>query len=876
MPQNDRRQILIGREQELGYLMQALAGTRAENPAGCIVFVEGIGGLGKTALVESFESHLKAEEILYCKIELLHGDTPDQDRYRMIRNLFDKMFLSEKRSLDRAEIWNSVLGEIGNSAGLIPILSKPLRTIIGQLNRGFAAWIKSGRKENEIPLDASKTNEARRAQVAKILQTALKHDRFRPTVLIIDNFHLVDIESANMLLGLSDVLGNKPFMILCTYRPDEIERKINLRDLIRREFPILVAEGGVSVKTIPLGYLTPDGIAGFFKSRYPTANQPSSQLCEMLQQKIGGNPLLLQEALAFLRNKGVLGDNVRSIDMLEEISDKLTGKGKNILGLRVDHLKDEMERAYTIHLRSSVVGEKFNAKIAESITNIDEISVIESLNDAINKYRLIQHESEEEPLYRYRHALIHEEFFKRATEDKQLSKLYHHKAAKALEQMSGLDPSLCNPARIAELYLRAKEPGRAIKHLQIAVEAATQEQAYSKLVRLCRLLLSAMDDAHMGTDKERFELFLTLGRSNELIGKKVDAVDALNNAVHIAENLDEKILLAMALTYYSISQFHAGDHHESSKAANRALDLFRSVADSLKGEDLHTYGICLNWVGENYRSNFELDKAYEHHQEACDVARRCGSKRLEANARANMGAVHMWRREYSAVLPHWQEALCLSSVPTQEDWPWIAHYTIDLGLPNFLLGEYGLAMKYVDEGLKIAEDNFFYDNVARGRMNKGSILFARSLESTSSDDRLNLQNEAYAIYEMALPIAKAHSVARIEWRIIHNMGNIHRCRGELDKAKDLYEQAVQYIERMRKAEPNIKGFMQHRFRPFLSLMLLMKQKGRPDEEIVAIANRSCNDYVIKFAEDLNAVRFDETSEAEKDRNFVQGYYIETE
>jgi hypothetical protein len=108
------------------------------------------------------------------------------------------------------------------------------------------------------------------------------------------------------------------------------------------------------------------------------------------------------------------------------------------------------------------------------------------------------------------------------------------------------------------------------------------------------------------------------------------------------------------------------------------------------------------------------------------------------------------------------------------------------------------------------------------------------------------------------------------------MGNIYRANGELDDAEELFEQAAQYIERMREGEPNQKGFMQHRFRPFLSLMLLAQQTGRRNEEITAIANRSYHDYAIAFAKDLIAGKFDEKAEGEKDRNFFSGYYIETE
>jgi tetratricopeptide (TPR) repeat protein len=281
-------------------------------------------------------------------------------------------------------------------------------------------------------------------------------------------------------------------------------------------------------------------------------------------------------------------------------------------------------------------------------------------------------------------------------------------------------------------------------------------------------------------------------------------------------------------------------------------------------------------MGINHRSNFDLDKALDYHKEARDVAHRCGSKRLEAHANANIGAVHMWNRDYTAVVPLWQEALRLSSIPKEEDWPWVTHYTIDLGLIYFLLRKYEDAMIHIDKGLKMAKENFFYDNIARGRMNKGSVLFATALKPIEEKEQISLRQEAKTMYERALPVANAHGVARLEWRIIHNMGNIYRANCEFNTAEEYYEQAAQYIERMRKCETNQKGFMQHRFRPFLSLMLLAQQNGKSNEEIAAIANRAHHDYAISFAKGLINGRFDEKAEAEADKNFFSGYYIETE
>lgn len=789
--------------------------------------------------------------------------------------LFDHTFLDKKQSLRRAETLNEVLSEIDDLAGAIPLFSLPLKAGIGTLNRTFSRIIKKAKENTTLSLDATQTNPTRRAQATKLIHAMLKKNEFQPTVLVVDNFHMVDKASACLLLGMAGAFGQLPFILVGTYRPDELERRSELRDLVKRDFPAVQLDKGMEVETIELQYLNEEDITEFVQYRYPNIQRINKRTLAVLHNKTGGNPLILGETMTYLEGRGVLDDEMQMVDTLDEISFDKKSKVPHVIGLRIDHLRDDSEKDYTMHTRVSIAGESFTADLAGELVGDDALTLCERLEQAAERYRFI-HEQESSESYRFYHGIIHEAFYDRATKNQKVAKELHLRAALALEKEAHSDPKSYQPGRIAGHFIYALAPARAIPHLKAAAEAATQAQAYHELAELNGLLLSAMEESGTGTDRERFDVLINLGRANEFLGKKQDAVDTLSKAVALAEEMDEKLLLASSLTHLSISLFHTGHHNESSEAANRALNIYKPTSEDLSGDDLHTYGICLDWVAENHRSNYEMEIALEFHEKARIVGQKCGSRRLEAHANANIGAVHMWRKEYEKVLPLWREALRISKFPGKEDWPWVSHYTIDVGLILFLLRDYDDAMAMIGDGLDLAKSNYFYDNVARGRMNKASVSFAQALESEEEAKREVLLSESEKLYQQALRVAKAHNIARLVWRIQHNLGNIDKIRSNSDGAEKWYRQSADFLEQVRQGELDVKGFMKHRYRPYRSLMMIAWKLRRNREEIRTLADRSCHQETIEYAERLMSGQLDMLREASDDRNIFSGYYIETE
>ncbi len=864
--------LLIGRENELKDLTNAVKSAKQEEPEGTAVFIEGVAGLGKSALIYQFTDYLQKKDIFYKVIDLQLKHSPQTDYYRVFKELFEYVFLDEKKSLKRAEMLNYILGKAGDFSEICPLLSGPLKSAIGLLHDRFKKIISNAEKKMTMPNDSNLINPLRNSQITEIMKGIIDKNMSKPFVLIIDNLHLVDMSSAYLLWHLSDELGTCPFVLVCTYRPEDLVRRSELEEIIKYRIPCRSSEQSLSTQHIYLKYLTENQIPAFVNSRHQKTRL-SNQFYKKLYRKTGGNPLFLEETLKYLCRFNTTLEEDTAIKNLDTICYNPEDEIPNIIKLRIKHLEEDSEDDYILHTHASVIGEHFTIDLLKPLVK-DVKFPPKKLNKATKRYRFIR-EEDDVKAYRFNHLLIHEAFYEHVKRDESGAVDLHKMLAEKLEEDRGINPDNYDPEKIADNFIKGDAPERAIKYLQEAADQARKANVYYELAKLDEKIDENIE--YITSEKEVFDLLFELGRTYEIIGDKEKAVKKLQQAVSIAEKMDDQLKLACSLTHLSISLFHYGKHAKSFDSVKRALKIFESKKDELHGDDIVTYGFCLEWTGLNYRSNHQMELALKYHNMALKIGKESKNRRLEAHANANIGAVFMWEKDYDRVLPEWEEALRISNTPGKEDWPWVAHYSIDVGLIQFLLRDFEQAGKNIEAGLRIAKDKHFYDNVSRGTMNKASLKFVKGLEmEKESNDKgaKEIYNEAKQLYLNALRIAEDHSVARLIWRIEHNLGNVFKAEEDIEKAEKYYASAIERIEKMRDSESDKEGFMKHRLRPYQSKILLAWENGdrnTMNELVKRGMHESLSKFYTRVIEGINYA-----FEEEEDKNLFHGYYIETE
>jgi serine/threonine protein kinase len=271
------RGLLIGREPELAALEDALAASQRGRAV--TVFVRGCSGLGKTALVQCFLDRLRERG----QAILLYGRCFEQESmpFKALDSLVDSLALYLGK-LPRAEVEASLPRNILALARVFPVL------------RRVAAA--------DVPRLAAETPdrlELRRQAFAALRELLSRLGRQRPLVLVIDDLHWGDTDSANLLAELIRP-PDAPTLLLCgTYRSEARESSALLRTLfeLRTRF-----EGALEWREIEVGVLPPAEAERLALALLDPEDPDGKACAERIARESGGNPLFLSALTQHLRD----------------------------------------------------------------------------------------------------------------------------------------------------------------------------------------------------------------------------------------------------------------------------------------------------------------------------------------------------------------------------------------------------------------------------------------------------------------------------------------------------------------------------------------------------------------------------------------------
>jgi len=305
---------LVGRTREVALLQAVLDRCLAE-PSTELVTVIGAPGIGKTRLV--------------TELSRLVDGRPEPMRWRIGRSLAYG---------DGLSFW--ALGEI-------------VRTEAGILESDTADA--AGRKL-DAAVGAVHSTERDRAWVGRHLRplvgvdghaaTSAMDDRVErfaawrrflealaeacPTVLIFDDIHWADDALLDFLDGLADRAGPIPLLIVCTARPELVERRVGW------------GGGKVNATTISLTPLS-DAETAQFVGKVLDDRPIPSEVRDLLLARAEGNPLYAQEYVRMLADRGLLigtEDGMQLAGMPDTLPESVQG----VIAARLDTLPKNERR----------------------------------------------------------------------------------------------------------------------------------------------------------------------------------------------------------------------------------------------------------------------------------------------------------------------------------------------------------------------------------------------------------------------------------------------------------------------------------------------------------------------------------------------------
>jgi class 3 adenylate cyclase/tetratricopeptide (TPR) repeat protein/energy-coupling factor transporter ATP-binding protein EcfA2 len=483
---------LVGRHAELGLLTAALERSRTQ-PATELVTLTGAPGIGKTRLVQELAGVV--------------DNVPELIRWR------------QGRSLPYGEgvaFW--ALGEIVKSeAGILD--SDPAADAEEKLARAVGAVVISDVDRDWIirwlrPLvglegerDGGGDGRVEAFAAWRRFLEALAEDG--PTVLVFEDIHWADDALLDFIDLLADRAGAVPLLIVCTSRPELLERR--------------PAWGGgkINAHTIGLNPLSAEDTGRLVGELLDQALLPA-ETQQALLDRAEGNPLYAQEYVRMLKDRGLLVRGGHGWTLTGE-AHGLPESVQGIIAARLDTLSAE-EKAL-VH-DASVVGRTAWLGAVAAIEGRAVWELEELLHGLERKQLLLRSRRSSvagQIEFSFAHSLTHEVAYSQIRRMDRAAK--HEAAARWIEGLSGQrddKAELFAYHYLAALELR-RQAGEPTDELASAatgalIEAGRQADAVSAYASAVRHFHAALD-LMADSDSRRPDLLLSLVRARHSAGE---------------------------------------------------------------------------------------------------------------------------------------------------------------------------------------------------------------------------------------------------------------------------------------------------------------------------------------------------------------------
>jgi class 3 adenylate cyclase/tetratricopeptide (TPR) repeat protein len=490
---------LVGREQELDVLLDALARARSESASQLVTLV-GVPGIGKSRLVVELSAAV------------------DEDP--------ELIFWRQGRSLPYGEgvtFW--ALAEIVKAqAGILETDSaeearEKLRRTVGNVvaDQGEADWIESQLRPLVGLEDEAQPGGDRQAEAFGAWRRFFEHLAERsPLVLVFEDLHWADDGLLDFVDDLVEWVSAVPLLVVCIARPELLTRRPGW------------GGGKPNATTLSLSPLTQDDTARLVAALLEQAVLPADLQTSLLA-RAEGNALYAEEYVRMLQDRGFLrrDNGAWRFEGSEDLP--LPESVQGIVAARLDSLSIE-EKA--LAQDAAVIGKVFWAGAVAAVGGSDRGAVEERLH-ALSRKEFVRRERRSsvagEDQYIFLHVLVRDVAYGQIPRGSRSAK--HRAAAEWIGSLSA-DRSEDHAEMLAHHYLSALELARVAGQdasefaeparlaLREAGERALALNAYAAAARFYQAALDLWPSA----DPARPKLLLRFGAALAVAEAKGDDI----------------------------------------------------------------------------------------------------------------------------------------------------------------------------------------------------------------------------------------------------------------------------------------------------------------------------------------------------------------
>jgi tetratricopeptide (TPR) repeat protein len=465
-----------------------------------------------------------------------------------------------------------------------------------------------------------------------------------PLLVVLDDLQWIDQTSLLLLHYLARGVYREPLLLLGAYRDTDIDDRHPLS-------PVLTELNRERLlQSVPLKRMSLNDTSEMVK-QILEQDEVSKAFCELVYERIGGNPFFVEEVIKSLKEEGIIYREEDKWKIKEVSRIKFPKTVEGVVKARISRLDDECQNLLTM---ASFVGNDFTFEALCGVTGVKEDKVLElmekMLKTGLVKERLVRGEG----VYSFADVIV------RDVVHEEVSLLRHMKlhgtVGCALEKVYAkkIDEHL---GELAYHFLEGNDKEKAFDYFLKAGEKAQKIYAHN-------------------------EVFSYLQHALELLEEKKDNLEA---KARITESLGD-------------TKAWVGEIDACMKYWNESLALWGQLGNKESVSRLHVKMSRIFWdvVGDK-------EKASEHHRMALEIL----EKELESVELASLyeDISHMlWRTGESArALSYVQKAFELAE--KLGNTKILADCYNDMGSLSLESGEVEKSIKYMEKGLKIAVEN---------------------------------------------------------------------------------------------------------------------------------------------------------------------------
>jgi len=477
-------------------------------------------------------------------------------------------------------------------------------------------------------------------------------DRNRPLLTVVEDVHLADAPSLEVLRHVLALQTKGPELLILTARPEgpappAVDSMIEVGDLVGGDLRALIAD------------------------RLGDAASPPAIAAVLA--RAGGNPLFVEELAQAVRERGGVGDG------------DIPASARDVVAARIDRMSPRAKAALRI---AAVLVGAVRARLVEEL--LDDAQAGTAIDELVEAGVLVRSEGEELAFTR---GLVREVIYDNLPHLAQVE--LHARVGRLLASrfFAGREES---PVTIAEHLEQGGELAAAaafwLRAGRLALTASDADTAVAHFTRTLAVEAQLGDTPPTPTSRTRRREALA-GRelANRLRGDLVSDADDLDVLQLMCEG--DKRRLADVAIRRAHRLLRTGDYQGAQVATVVAEDLGRAAGDA-------------RHVGEALRVRGEILERLGRFVEALDVVERsrtvfakAGATSEEMQAMVGRGRIHLMRAHYEAAREAYKPVI--ARIDKAGD-PWLERVVQNhLAIIEMCLGNYQLAMQSAQRSLEL-------------------------------------------------------------------------------------------------------------------------------------------------------------------------------